>query len=187
MHLHAVVRTVLIGAVVAALASPAAAQQPSSESNPESRFSLASSDLFSAPPQGGGTPVVVRGLIGGQFWGGGSGLVLGAGIGTRPFNNRQIEVTGDVSFLRFEGHNGFYIAADGLYHFITDEPNFSPYAGAGIGVFHLADDTEARFQILAGLELNSRGRYPIRPEVRFHFARGDVSTFLLLHIQLAQR
>lgn len=177
------IKAVLALVLVTGMASPVAAQEAAGVST---KFSVGSGDLFAPAAQGAETTISIRGQFGGLFWGGAEGFVLGAGIGVRPFNNRQVEVIGDVSFARSEGSNGIYVAANGLYHFNTNDENFSPYAGAGIGVLHLFDDTQARFEIVGGLELNRTGRYPIRPEVRFFFASGDVATILQVVVQLGQ-
>ena len=81
----------------------------------------------------------IRGQIGGIFCCSEAGLVLGGGIGTRPFNNQQVEIAADVSFLRWAGSNGLYFSGNGLYHFNTSEPNFSPFAGAGLGILNIFD------------------------------------------------
>src|SRR5687768_8263483 len=39
----------------------------------------------------------------------GSGLTLGGGIGALPFDNDQHELTGNLSYLRVEGFNGFML------------------------------------------------------------------------------
>ena len=121
-----------------------------------------------------------------MFRSGEAGFILGGGLGARPFNNKQVEVTGDISFLRFNGQNGAYFSGNGLYHFKTSDPNFSPFAGAGLAVVTGGDETQARFQIAGGLELQSKSRHPIRPELRFIFTEGDVSTVLLLAIGLGK-
>jgi hypothetical protein len=167
-------------------ATPAAAQQSTQADSTAPKF-VAADTGTSQPPRRADTPIEVRGQFGGVFWGGGSGFILGAGIGARPFNNHKVEVTGDFSFLRFEGENGVYVAGNGLYHFSTNEPNFSPYAGGGIGVINGGGDTEARLQILGGLELKSASKHPIRPEVRFIFTEHDTTTILMVSIGLGKR
>lgn len=182
MKVFAGISLAVLGLVSSAL--PAAAQDVSAGTVPAA---VVSSGSEATPPRGQATQMDLRGQFGGLFWGGGSGLILGGAVGARPFNNKKIEVVGDFSFLRFEGHNGLYIGADGLYHFTTNEPNFSPFAGAGLGILHLANHTEVRFQIAGGLELNKGGKYPFRPEVRFIFTEGDTATVLLVSINLARK
>lgn len=186
-------RTILIrlmvGLVFLSVAAPVAAQEPGALLGREQTKSLFASSLRNeaAPAaQGSDTPLMIRGVAGGVFCCDGTGFILGGGVGARPFNNRQIEVAGDFSFLRFEGGNGVYIGANGYYHFNTDE-RFSPFAGAGLGILNIFDDTEVRFQIAGGLEFNADKPNPIRPEVRFVFTEGDVTTILMVSIGIARR
>jgi hypothetical protein len=170
---------------ILAAATPAVAQI--SQATPgQARFAATDTDT-TPPPRRSSTPIEFRGQIGGVFRSGDAGFILGGAIGARPFNNKQVEVAGDVSFMRFHGSNGLYWSGNGLYHFKTSDPNFSPYAGAGIGLVSISDDTEARFQILGGLEVKSSSKHPIRPEVRFVFTETDVTTILMVSIGLSKR
>jgi hypothetical protein len=171
---------------VLAFAAPAAAQQITPASLGQARF--ASTDIPAATaPAPGSTPIEIRGFVGGVFCCSESGFTVGVGVGARPFNNEKVEVTGDVGFMRLFGSNGVYFSGNGLYHFKTNEPNFNPYAGAGIGIIHIGDDTEARFQIVGGFEFNSARRHPVRPEVRFIFTEGDTTTILMVSIGLGKQ
>ena len=170
--------------VVLAAATPAVAQIPQATTG---RAEFTPTDTAaSQPPRQKSTPIEFRGQIGAMFRSGEAGFILGGGLGARPFNNKQVEVTGDISFLRFNGQNGAYFSGNGLYHFKTSDPNFSPFAGAGLAVVTGGDETQARFQIAGGLEFQPNSRHPIRPEVRFIFTEGDVSTVLLLAIGLGK-
>ena len=99
------------------------------------------------------TTIALRGQAGFLFVSGGEGFLVGGGVGARPFNNRQVEIAGDLSFVRFEGTNGFYLAGNALYHFNTSDANFRPFAGGGLGILRGGGETEARLQIGGGLEL----------------------------------
>jgi hypothetical protein len=170
--------------LIAAMVTPAAAQS-ADESAP--RFNMGSRDLFASESQQRATnPVVVRAHAGAMFWGGGSGVIFGGGFGTRPFENKQLELTGDVSFVRFEGFNGFYASTNVAYHFNNAEENTSPFAGGGLAIVHLPGDTQVRPQILAGIELNKKGK-PIRPEIRFIFTRYEVMTVIMVSIDILSR
>jgi hypothetical protein len=166
--------------------APAAAQSVTDSAPGAPRLSL-DRDLFRAAPQGGGTPIDLRVQAGGVFCCSEAGFILGGGIGARPFNNKRIEVVADLSFMRFGGGNGIYFSGDGLYHFSTDEPRFSPFAGAGLGILHANDHTEARFQIAGGVVINGTSPNPIRPEIRFVFTEDDVTTVLLVSIGVGRR
>jgi len=144
---------------VLALASPAAAQEKKIE---------------------------LRGQFGGVFLSGGDGFIVGAGVAARPFNNQQIETNGDVSFLRFEGYNGVYLSGNVVYYFKTNEPNFKPFAGGGLGILSFADETQARLQLGGGLEFNASSKHPIRPELRFVFTEHDVTTIIMVSIGLGK-
>ena len=135
----------------------------------------------------GDKQIDIRGQFGGVFLSGGSGFIVGAGVGARPFNNQKIETSGDFSFLRFEGFNGVYVGANVVYHFNTNEPNFKPFAGGGLGILSFADETEARLQIGGGVEFNATSKNPIRPELRFVFTEHDVTTIIMVSIGLARR
>jgi hypothetical protein len=68
----------------------------------------------------------------------GSGLLLGAGIAALPFDGPQHEITGNISYLRWEGEGGFMIDANYLYNFALEGGrSFTPYAGAGLNVAHI--------------------------------------------------
>ncbi len=68
----------------------------------------------------------------------GTGLLVGAGIAALPFNGPQHEVTGNVSYLRWEGSNGFMFDANYLFNFaLQGGQAFTPYAGAGINIARL--------------------------------------------------
>ena len=167
-------------------ATPAAAQDPVDQAAQTPRLSL-DRDLFRSAPQGGGTPIDLRVLAGGVFCCSEAGFILGGGVGARPFNNKKVEIAADVSFLRLAGENGFYLSGNGLYHFSTSEPNFSPFAGAGLAVGQLFGDVEVRFQIAGGVVIRADGPNPIRPEIRFIFTEGDVTTMLLVSIGVGRR
>jgi hypothetical protein len=176
--------------IVSAVAVPAAAQQPGlqlSKAQTQALFTSMSRDEAPAAVQGGDRPMIIRVHAGGVFCCDGTGFILGGGVGARPFNNQQVEVAGDFSFMRFEGDNGVYVSGNGYYHFKTSEPKFSPFAGAGLAILHIFEETEVRFQIAGGLELNSDKANPIRPEIRFIFTEGDVTTVLMVSIGVGRR
>ena len=174
--------------IVSAVAVPAAAQQPGLQlSKAQTQALFASSDEAPAAVQGGDRPMILRVHAGGVFCCDSTGFIVGGGIGARPFNNQQVEVAGDFSFMRVEGSNGVYVSGNGYYHFKTSEPKFSPFAGAGLAILHIRDETEVRFQIAGGLELNADKANPIRPEIRFVFTEGDVTTVLMVSIGVGRR
>jgi opacity protein-like surface antigen len=138
-------------AVLAALAAailPAqlAAQTPSTptatetaEPRPIGKVSLNTLNLGAATAafQAARQPLPMRGFFikahVGAWTSNGSGLTLGAGIGALPFDSDQHEITGNASYLRVEGINGFMIDANYLYNFrLEGGQAFTPYAGGGI-------------------------------------------------------
>jgi hypothetical protein len=177
------VRLVFAAVCVLVMAAPAAAQIET-QGGSQVRFDF-SDDAAPAARQGD-TTIEWRGQVGGLFWSSEAGFFFGAGLGMRPFNNKKIEIVGDLSFLRFNGHNGVYFSGNGLYHFDTNEPNFKPFAGGGLAILNAGGDTEARFQIAGGVEFNAAKRHPIRPELRIIFTEGDVATALLVSIGLGK-
>lgn len=142
---------------------------------------------LAAPAAAQDTPIALRGQAGFLFCCGGEGFLIGGGVGARPFNNRQVEIAGDLSFLRFEGVNGFYLSGNAFYHFNTSDANFRPFAGGGLGILRGGGETEARLQIGGGLELRASSPNPIRPELRFLFTEGDVTTVILVSVGFGQR
>ena len=174
-------------AVVAAgllVAAPASAQIAAQGGGSQFRFDV--SDAAAAPVRRADTTIEWRGQIGGLFKSGESGFILGAGLGARPFNNKHVEVVGDISFVRFNGTNGAYFSGNGLYHFDTNEPNFKPFAGGGLAILNAGGDTEARFQLAGGVEFNAEKKHPIRPELRIIFTDNDVTTVLMVSIGLGK-
>ena len=171
---------VAVGLLVAAPASA----QIAPHGGGQVRFDV--SDAAAAPVRRADTTIEWRGQIGGLFKSGESGFILGAGLGARPFNNKHVEVVGDISFVRFNGTNGAYFSGNGLYHFDTNEPNFKPFAGGGLAILNAGGDTEARFQIAGGVEFNAEKKHPIRPELRIIFTDNDVTTVLMVSIGLGK-
>jgi len=171
---------VAVGLLVAAPASAQITPQGGTQVRFESK------DAAAAPVRRADTTIEWRGQFGGLFKSGESGFILGGGLGVRPFNNKQVEVVGDLSFVRFNGTNGAYFSGNGLYHFKTSEPNFKPFAGGGLAILNAGGDTEARFQIAGGAEFNAEKKHPIRPELRFIFTDGDVTTVLMVSIGLGK-
>lgn len=119
-----------------------------------------------------------KGQAGLVFGGDDVGFVLGLGGEGRPFDSKQIEVNGDLNWMRLSGRNGLYVSGNGLYHFDTNDSTVEPFAGAGLGVAHF-DGTEAFPQIVGGLDFKRTGR-PMRLELRFLLPDGDTTTVLLL-------
>ena len=181
--MRAFVRFAVLAVGVLAVAAPASAQI-ASQSASQVRFDV--SDAAAAPVRRADTTIEWRGQFGGLFWGGESGFIFGAGLGARPFNNKHVEVVGDISFVRFNGTNGAYFSGNGLYHFDTNEPNFKPFAGGGLAILNAGGDTEARFQLAFGAEFNAEKKHPIRPELRIIFTEGDVATVLMVSIGLGK-
>ena len=181
--MRAFVRFALLAAGILAVAAPASAQI-ASQCGSQLRFEF--KDDAAAPVRRADTTIEWRGQIGGLFKSGESGFILGGGLGARPFNNKHVEVVGDISFVRFNGTNGAYFSGNGLYHFDTNEPNFKPFAGGGLAILNAGGDTEARFQLAGGVEFNAAKKHPIRPELRIIFTEGDVATVLMVSIGLGK-
>ena len=180
--MRAFVRFAVLAVGVLAVAAPAAAQI-APQSGSQVRFDGV--NLAAPAVRQNDVTIEWRGVVGGLFWSGESGFMIGGGLGVRPFNNKQVEVASDLSFVRFNGTNGAYFSGNGLYHFKTSEPNFKPFAGAGLAILD-TNNTTVRFQIAAGAEFNAEKKHPIRPEIRFIFTEGDVATVLMLSVGLGK-
>jgi len=176
------VRLAVLTAGVLAAATPAAAQI--AVQGTQVKFDAV--DVPAAAIRQSDVTLEWRGVIGGVFLSGETGFMIGGGLGLRPFNNKKVEVATDLSFVRYSGTNGAYFSGNGLYHFSTNEPNFKPFAGAGLGLLNAGGNTSARFQIAGGAEFNAAKKHPIRPEIRFIFTEGDVTTILMVSIGLGK-
>ena len=132
------------------------------------------------------TPITWRGDVGLFFIGGDTGFLLGGGGGARPFDNQKIEIAGDLHFARINGYNGLYASGNGLYHFTTSNSDISPFAGGGLGILHSSGDTQARLQIMGGLDFNQKSAHPLRADLRFLFTDGDTTTILMLGVGLGR-
>jgi hypothetical protein len=148
-------------AVVAALAAvlpiranaqSLGATQPD-EPKPVGKVSLNTLNLAPAAAafQPARQPLPARGFFAkahvGAWTSNGSGLTLGAGIGALPFDSDQHELTGNVSFLRVEGFNGFMVDANYLYNFrLQGGQAFTPYAGGGLNFSRFNFDVCGEFE-----------------------------------------
>jgi hypothetical protein len=172
----------------AATATPAtslaAAAPDAADSTVASAVGVAEPGAQAGRRAGSSTQITWRGDAGLFFVGGDTGFLLGAGGGAYPFNNTQVEVTGDLHYARIAGANGVYGSGNGLYHFKTSSTQVQPYAGAGLGFDHFENNTDVDLQIAGGLEFNQRGKYPMRGEVRFFFTPSDTTTILMLGVKL---
>ena len=181
--MRAFVRLAVLAVGVLAVAAPAVAQI-APQGGSQVRFDLRDDGAVSVRQSD--TTIEWRGQFGGLFWSGDAGFILGGGLGIRPFNNKHIEITGDVSFVRISGTNGAYFSGNGLYHFDTNEPNFKPFAGAGLAILNAGGNTQARFQIAGGAVFNAEKKHTIRPELRIIFTEGDTATVLMVSIGLGK-
>ena len=182
--MRAFVRLAVLAVGILAVAAPAAAQI-APQGGSQVRFDAV--DVAApAATQGGDITLEWRGVIGGVFLSGETGFMIGGGLGLRPFNNKKVEIATDLSFVRYSGTNGAYFSGNALYHFSTNEPNFKPFAGGGLGLLNAGGNTSARFQIAGGAEFNAEKKHPIRPEIRFIFTEGDVTTILMVSIGLGK-
>jgi opacity protein-like surface antigen len=120
-----------------------------------------------------------RAQIGFLNVGGSTGLDLGAGITTQPFNNKKVEVLVDGNFVRIEGFNGLYISGNAVYDFVLTNEKVTPYAGAGIGILHFSEDTQTKLQILGGIKVPMQNKREFFGELRILFTDGDTTTFVI--------
>jgi hypothetical protein len=91
-------------------------------------------------------------------------------VAGRPFNNQDVEVQVDGSFIRINGVNRFGIAPSVLYNIDLD---FTPFVGAGLNILASSDDSDVAFQILGGLEIPLKSGQAFRGEIRIGFFDGN--------------
>lgn len=143
-------------------------QQPSTPGRPWSRVDF----LASAEQSGGGAAArgyALRPFIGIIDVSSSTGLQLGLGAAGKPFNNDDVEVQVDGSFIRIAGENGFGIAPSVLYNIDLTSESFTPFVGAGLNIVNIANDTDFAFQILGGLEIPLKSGQAFRGEIRIGF------------------
>lgn len=164
------------GPVVAKAISP---RQPNTQSGrPWARIDFGSAEQQS---RGGGSSS--RGYVLRPFLGiidrGSTGLQLGLGAAGRPFNNDDVEVQVDGSFIRIGGHSSFGIAPSVLYNIDLDSEDFTPFVGAGLNAMVNGDDSDLAFQILGGLEIPLKSGQAFRGEIRLGFFDGTSALAVL--------
>lgn len=140
-------------------------------------------DFRSAEQQSGGGGSAARGYVLRPFIGlidtRSTGLQLGLGVAGRPFNNQEVEVQVDGSFIRINGSNGFGIAPSVLYNIDLDSEDFTPFVGAGLNIIGNSDNTDFAFQILGGLEIPLKSGQAFRGEIRLGFFDGSTALAIL--------
>lgn len=162
------------------VATETTSQQPNTQpGQPWSRV-----DFRSAEQRSGGGGSTARGYAIRPFIGiidvaSSTGMQLGVGVAGRPFNNGDIEVQVDGSFIRLGGGNGFGIAPSLLYNFKLDSEGFTPFAGAGLNIIGDSNDTDWAFQILGGVEVPLKSGQAFRGELRIGFFDGTRSLAVL--------
>lgn len=140
-------------------------------------------DFRSTEQQSGGGRSSARGYTLRPFIGiidtSSTGLQLGLGVAGKPFNNEDVEVQVDGSFIRINGSNGFGIAPSVLYNIDLDSEGFTPFAGAGLNIIGNSDETDFAFQILGGLEIPLKSGRAFRGEIRLGFFDGTTALAIL--------
>lgn len=140
-------------------------------------------DFRSAEQQSGGGGSAARGYVLRPFVGiidrASTGLQLGLGVAGRPFNDEDVEVQVDGSFIRIGGRNSFGIAPSVLYNIDLASEDFTPFVGAGLNVMVNSDNTDLAFQILGGLEIPLKSGQAFRGEIRIGFFDGSSALAVL--------
>jgi len=109
-----------------------------------------------------------------------TGFDIGAGVGFMPIkNNDKFEVSGDFGFGRAGGVNGFTISFLGQYNIHLTSSKTMPFLGGGLGIGHAVGATNAGFELLGGAQFEMSSGRAIRAELRFLFAGGGTTTYIL--------
>jgi len=115
----------------------------------------------------------------GFFDSGDTGLLIGGGVTAQPFHNRNLELLVDANLLRNNGINTLYVSGNVLYDFVIPNENFTPYAGAGLGILHDEFDTQTRLQILGGIKVPMKADRAFFGELRIIFTDTVTTTVVM--------
>jgi hypothetical protein len=174
---------VILGSAAIAGAQTSAAVQPAATlSLAADTFGSADFDFSAAGASAARAPLPPRGYFirgfGGLWTSAGSGFEVGAGVAALPFANRQHEIVGNAALLHVEGANGLGIDVDYQYNFILHGgQEFTPYAGAGIGISHFSGGTDSGLQIGGGIKKPLSSGHEFFGEI--YFSLTDSSPVLL--------
>lgn len=166
-----------------------AGAQTSTASEPSATMSLAPDtfgatnlDFSAAAASAARAPLPARGYFvrgfAGLWTSAGSGFELGGGVAALPFANQQNEIVANAALVRVEGVNGLGIDIDYQYNFILQNgQQFTPYAGAGLGISHFAGHADTALQIGGGIKKPLSSGHEFFGEL--YFSLSDSSPILL--------
>lgn len=172
------VHNLVVEQVAVTSPAPSAAPPPPAPSTPNAGTPPAALPQTAAAT-GPRRQFFVRPAAGFLAFEGGVGFVIGAGIAGTPFGTEQAEVAGDFSFVNFEGASGAYGSGNFIYNFRLQGQQFTPFAGAGLGIFNGGGETDFGFQVLGGIQAPINDRMAFRGEIRFVFIEGSAATIVL--------
>ncbi len=94
----------------------------------------------------------------------------------------RLDIRPELNFYFFDGGNAFDISGDALFAFGVHSDVVEPYAGAGIGIFHVSADLGGS-ATRVGLNLLGGAKFlplqTIQPFVEMRFTVGDFDPILL--------
>lgn len=132
--------------------------------------------------QAGGKTVMVIAQAGVLFCCDTTGFTLGVGVGFIPMRGyRKFEIDADINYIHFGG-NGVYVSFSGQYDFRLSHSKVVPYLGGGLGIAHQGAGTNAGLELLGGIQTTLESGRAIRFALRFLFAGGHTTTFIMAGI-----
>lgn len=94
----------------------------------------------------------------------------------------RLDIRPELNFYFFDGGNAFDLSGDALFAFGVRSDVVEPYAGAGIGIFHVSADAGGS-ATRVGLNLLGGAKFlplqTIQPFVEMRFTVGDFDPILL--------